>query len=216
MSPTPACRVSLDAAELEFMRDGVRIFGPLSFALVGGDLLAIGGPNGAGKTSLLNVLAGLLIQSAGSLRFNSQDMPSDAIPSSNRATGVALLGHLNGLKLDLSPRANLRFRDALCAGTNGDSIDDDLADVGLAGLEDVPMRGLSAGQRRRVAIAALVRNPAMLWLLDEPFANLDADGRTLVAGAIARQRQRGGIVVMSTHGADALPADARHLALAAV
>lgn len=180
-------------------------------------MLAIGGPNGAGKTTLLNVLAGLLMQSAGSLRVNSQDEFSSAAgPASIPGTGVALLGHLNGLKLDLSPRANLRFRDALCAGNQAVSIDASLAEVGLAGYEDLPMRGLSAGQRRRVAIAALVRNPAMLWLLDEPFANLDASGRALVARAIARQRQRGGIVVMTTHGADALPADARHLALVAV
>ena len=202
----PIASVSLNARDVVFARSGETIFGPFSLALCGGDLCAIGGANGAGKTTLLQVFAGLLAPTTGTV-----ELERDADGESGETCGhVALLGHLNGLKLDLSARSNLRFRESLTGADTSVTIDAALARVGLAGYEMLALRELSAGQRRRVALAALARSRAPLWLLDEPFANLDADGRALVADLIAEQRTRGGIVVITTHGIDALPADTQH------
>lgn len=210
MLPTsPIARVSLTARDLGFARAGETIFGPISLALRSGDLCAIGGANGAGKTTLLQALAGLLAPTTGSLAFESG---GDNTPGESYGR-VALLGHYNGLKLGLSARSNLHFRAALLGADSAVDIDDALTQVGLAGYESLALRELSAGQRRRVALAALVRSRAPLWLLDEPFANLDADGRSLVANLIAEQRGRGGIVVITTHGVDVLPADTQYVKL---
>lgn len=200
---------SLLVRDLGFARAGEPIFGPVSFALRGGDLCAIGGANGAGKTTLLQVLAGLLAPTDGSVEFSTHQ---DGAPSA-RGARMALLGHLNGLKLDLSARANLGFRESLLGIDPAMSIDAALARVGLAGYEALSLRELSAGQRRRVALAALVRDRAPLWLLDEPYANLDASGRSLVAAAIEEQRERSGIVVITTHGVEPLPAETLHVNL---
>ena len=200
---------SLTVRDLCFARAGERIFGPVSFALRRGDLCAIGGANGAGKTTMLQVLAGLLAPTDGSIAFGSPAEGSAPLPSPR----IALLGHLNGLKLDLSARVNLRFREALLGIDPSLSMDAALARVGLAGYEELSLRELSAGQRRRVALAALVRDRAPLWLLDEPYANLDAEGRSLVAAIIDEQRGRGGVVVITTHGVEPLPADTLHVSL---
>lgn len=205
----PPARLSLVARDLGFARSGESIFGPLSLALQGGDLCAIGGANGAGKTTLLHVLAGLLVPTTGTLVV---EQLANGVPAEGSGR-VALLAHHNGLKLDLSARANLRFRESLLGTVDDFTIDDALERVGLAGYESLALRELSAGQRRRVALAALARSRAMLWLLDEPFANLDAAGRTLVAELIAQRRAGGGLVVVTTHGVDALPADAQYVGL---
>ncbi len=200
----------MTARDLGFARTGETIFGPVTFVLRAGGLLAIGGANGAGKTTLLHVLAGLLAPSMGTLATEFGEVGH--APGSSR---VALVGHHNGLKLDLSARANLRFREALHGAEESQTVDKALAHVGLAGYESLALRELSAGQRRRVALAALARSRATLWLLDEPFANLDAEGRSLVSTLIAAQRERGGMVALTTHGADVLPADTTHCRLGA-
>ncbi|MEO6064604.1 MAG: heme ABC exporter ATP-binding protein CcmA [Lysobacterales bacterium] len=210
MLPTESTgRISLTARNLGFARAGETIFGPMSLGLRGGSLCAIGGANGAGKTTLLQVLAGLLAPTTGTVECAHE---ADGLPLES-AGRVALLGHHNGMKLDLSARANLGFRESLMSADKTVTIDEACARVGLAGYETLALRELSAGQRRRVALAALVRSRAPLWLLDEPFANLDQDGRSLVACLIAEQRERGGIVVITTHGVDALPVDTQHLKL---
>ncbi len=210
MSPAQStARLTLTAHDLGFARSGEAIFGPLSLALHGGDLCAIGGANGAGKTTLLQVLAGLLVPTTGTLAFEHS-----ANGKSVEACGrVALLGHHNGLKLELSARANLAFRESLLGAGQSISIDDALARVGLSGYESLALRELSAGQRRRVALAALARSRALLWLLDEPFANLDAEGRSLVSQLIEERRERGGLVVVTTHGVDVLPGDTQYVRL---
>ncbi len=207
--PSSPADFSLTVRELCFARAGERIFGPVSFALRCGDLCAIAGSNGAGKTTLLQVLAGLLAASEGTIDVRSelQGLPTPACPR------FALLGHLNGLKLDLSARANLGFRESLLGIDPALGIDQALARMGLSGYEALPLRELSAGQRRRVALAALMRDHAPLWLLDEPYANLDAEGRNLVASVIEEQRQRQGIVVITTHGVESLPDETVHVRL---
>jgi heme exporter protein A len=113
------------------------------------------------------------------------------------------LGHQPALKDDLTGRENLRFgaalRGATPPGSLGPAIDAALADVGAAALGDRPVRSLSTGQRRRIALAALRVSAARLWLLDEPVTNLDAAGQAVVASMVAAQLEAGGIVVAATH-----------------
>jgi heme exporter protein A len=186
----------IEARGLEFLRDEEPIFGPLNFALRAGEALAVEGANGAGKTTLIRVLAGLIEPSAGELRWHGVSVDAD-----NRALGgVALLGHSLGLKGELTPLENVRFRIALHGLRQGIAPHQALLSVGLQGYDDVPVRTLSAGQRKRVALAALLVSAAGLWLLDEPYANLDREGQCLVDRMLETHCRRGGAVVFTSHG----------------
>jgi heme exporter protein A len=196
MNPSPAAL--LECRGLAFARNEEPVFGPLDFALVPGEALQAHGGNGRGKTTLLRVLAGLLPASAGELRFDGHPVDRDHL-----ARGCAFLGHLPGHKAELSALENLQFSTALQAGT-GDA-GQALARVGLAGHEDSLARRLSAGQNKRLALARLLLSPARLWLLDEPYANLDLGGIALVDAMIAGHVAGGGAVLLTTHGAYAAP-----------
>jgi len=192
VSPPPL----IAARGLSFARDGEPIFGPLDLAVAGGGALVVEGGNGAGKTTLLRVLAGLLDPGEGEI--HRQGAP---LAGAGRVSGgIALLGHHLGLKADLSPLENLRFRVALSGARPGHTPEAALRSVGLEGYEDLPVRTLSAGQRKRTALAALLLDPAPLWLLDEPYANLDRDGQRLVDRMLETQCQRGGAAVFTSHG----------------
>jgi heme exporter protein A len=186
----------IEARGLEFVRDEEPIFGPLDVRVQVGEALAIEGANGAGKTTLIRVLAGLIEPSAGELLWHGQQVDAD-----NRALGgVALLGHNLGLKAELTPLENVRFRIALHGLRAGIAPHQALMSVGLSGYEDVPVRTLSAGQRKRVALAALLVSAATLWLLDEPYANLDRDGQCLIDRMLETHCRRDGAVVFTSHG----------------
>jgi heme exporter protein A len=183
----------LRARRLGFRRGEERIFGPLDIELAAGGVLVIEGGNGAGKTSLLRVLAGLL-------------PPADDDEEGQEAQvhlggSVALLGHSLGLTGELDALENLRFAAGLQGGSGGLSPTNALRGVGLEGYEDIPVGRLSAGQRKRVALARLLVAPAALWLLDEPYANLDPAGIALVNRLIERHNHAGGGVVLTSHGA---------------
>ena len=182
----------LAADALCFHRGDEAIFGPMSFVLDAGDVLMIEGSNGSGKTSLLRVIAGLLDASSGSVLRNGSQ--------ARQAGSLAYLGHLGGLKLDLSARENLRFATRLSGLRQGTSIASALMSVGLDGFEDTPLRFLSAGQRKRAALAGILLAPASLWLLDEPYANLDQNGHTLVDRLLETHGARGGAAVITSHG----------------
>ncbi|MCW5580262.1 MAG: heme ABC exporter ATP-binding protein CcmA, partial [Luteimonas sp.] len=158
----------IDVRELGFARNEVPVFGPLSFTVEPGEALLVQGGNGAGKTTLLRALAGLLDGARGDIRIDGRT--ADA---AGRARHVAYLGHLPGLKADLSSLENLDYLCGLLGRRPASTSEDALAMVGLAGFEDAPVRTLSAGQRKRLALARLWLSPAALWLLDEPYANLD-------------------------------------------
>lgn len=172
----------------------------LSFAVAAGRCLQVVGHNGAGKTTLLRVLSGLLEPDEGEVRWEGR--PVD-LRSPEFQREFAYLGHQPPLKDDLTGRENLRFSVALRGNLpvrGGDmAIDAALADVDAAGFSDRPVRSLSTGQRRRIALAALPLATARLWLLDEPVTNLDAAGQGVVAALVARQLESGGIVVAATH-----------------
>ena len=186
----------LQARALAFARNEEPIFGPLDFALRPGDVVLIEGDNGSGKTTLLKVLSGLLEPTSGEVLLH--DAPLTLAKLSHQ---VALLGHLLGLKLELSALENLRFAIGLGGLRSGITPQLALASVGLEGYEDQPLRMLSAGQRKRVALARLLLVPVALWLLDEPYANLDREGIELVNRLLDNHARRGGAALITSHGA---------------
>lgn len=186
----------IEARGLAFARGPEPIFGPLDFDVVPAKVLVVEGGNGSGKTTLLRVLAGLLEPTAGRLAWRGA--PRD--PWRPAPGEVALHAHHLGLKPDLSPAENLSFAIGLGGGRAAMPAAAALAAVGLEGYEDLPVRRLSAGQRKRAALAALLAVPTAIWLLDEPYANLDRGGHALVDRLIARQLRDGGGVVMTSHG----------------
>ncbi len=201
MPPTShAAAPLIDVRGLCFARNDVPVFGPLSFGVDAGEALLVQGGNGAGKTSLLRVLAGLLDGAGGEAWFGG----APAMPAS-RARHVAYLGHLPGLKADLSALDNLEYLCGLLGRRDSMDFEQALGVVGLAGYEDAPVRTLSAGQRKRLALARLWLSPAPLWLLDEPYANLDLPGIELVNRMVQVHLDGGGGALVTTHGAYAAP-----------
>lgn len=194
--PTAGPPSLLRARGLAFDRNDQPIFGPLDFHVDAGEALLVHGSNGSGKTTLLRVLAGLLQPSRG------QILVRDAPASAERiAQTCTLLGHLLGHKGELSACENLEFAQGLFGRRSGIDIEQALFDVGLAGFEDAPARQFSAGQRKRLALARLLLVPAPLWLLDEPYANLDLPGIELVNRLIGQHLERGGAALVTSHGA---------------
>lgn len=185
----------LEARALSFHRQDEPVFAPLSFQLNSGELALVEGDNGSGKTTLLRILAGLLHVGDGELFWRGQPMQRDTC-----AGDVLFLGHQLGLKTDLSPRENLH----VAAGLHGRHPERTsamvLADIGLYGYEDEPVRRLSAGQKKRAALARLLLLPATLWLLDEPYANLDRVGIAMVNRLLEQHTAEGGAALVTSHG----------------
>jgi len=181
---------------LAYARNDEAIFGPLDFTLNPGEIVLVEGDNGSGKTTLLKVLSGLLVQTSGEVLLHG-----NALTLAKLSQQVAMLGHLPGLKMELSAMQNLRFAVGLGGIRPGITPAIALAGVGLAGFEDQPLRLLSAGQKKRVALARLLLVPAALWLLDEPYANLDREGIGLVNRLLESHGRRGGAALITSHGA---------------
>lgn len=201
MPETPHARPPLLSAHgLSFARNDLPVFGPLDFDVADGEALLVQGDNGAGKTTLLRVLAGLLRADAGSIEVDGRT----ARPAL-RARAIAYLGHLPALKADLTAMENLAFLCGLHGRRRRQVPGEALAMVGLAGHEDVLARQLSAGQRKRLSLARLWLSPAPLWLLDEPYANLDLAGIELVNRMVQAHLRDGGAALVTTHGAYAAP-----------
>lgn len=185
---------------LSFMRNDEPVFGPLDFSVDGGEALLVQGDNGAGKTTLLRVLAGLLRPDSGVIEVDGQ--PADR---GRRARAIAYLGHLPALKADLGALENLEFLCGLHGRRPRQLPVSAMAIVGLAGYEGALARQLSAGQKKRLSLARLWLSPAPLWLLDEPYANLDLEGINLVNRMIGAHLRDGGAALVTTHGAYAAP-----------
>ncbi len=153
----------------------------VSFTLEAGGALLLTGPNGAGKSTLLRVLAGLIRPAAGRVLWRGEDMRADL------AAHVAYVGHQDAVKPGLTVAENLRF----AARVGGGAVEAGLAALGIADLADLPARMLSAGQRRRLALARLAVTAAPIWLLDEPTLGLDAGAVALVGALLAAHRASG-------------------------
>ncbi len=194
----------LEADNLECQRGERRLFSGVNFRLSGGELLYLQGKNGAGKTSLLRILTGLLPPETGEIRW--QGTPIKAQPDEYHAN-LCYLGHLNAIKEELTPLENL-LTSAQLANTPLSEDDglDALEQAGLAGREDLACKYLSQGQKRRVALARLIKDPRPLWVLDEPFVALDMAAVDWLAQIISTHLQRGGLAVMTTHQAVTIPA----------
>jgi len=185
----------LEADNLECLRGERRLFAGLSFQLEAGELLYLQGRNGAGKTSLLRMLIGLLPPEAGEIRWCGESIGSEAFRGE-----LCYLGHLNAIKEELTPLENLLATAHLAGETlSEDEALDALEQVGLLGREDLACKHLSQGQKRRVALARLVKEKRALWILDEPFVALDVAAVDWLSGLISAHLQRGGMAVMTTH-----------------
>ncbi len=196
-----------EARDLDCRRGGRDVFAGLSFSLAAGGALLLTGANGTGKSSLLRLMAGLLQPVGGAILWDDESIAEEPAAHAGR---LHYLGHLEAVKPVLSAAENLRFWAAL-RGHSAD-IGAALEHFSLAALAEVPGRLLSAGQRRRLALARLLASPAELWLLDEPSVGLDHASVGKLAEAIAQHRAGGGRVVVATHTALDLP-DAQPLAL---
>ncbi|MBS0297333.1 MAG: heme ABC exporter ATP-binding protein CcmA [Proteobacteria bacterium] len=180
------------------------LFDALSFAVSAGEAVALTGRNGAGKTSLLRAVAGFIRPAAGRIAF--EGAAGELEPEDARAAGLHLLGHQDGLKPGRTAGEELRFQ-ALWAGGDEASIAEAVKALQLEPLLGLEVRKLSAGQRRRTALARLIAAPRPLWLLDEPLAPLDADRRAGLGLLMERHLADGGLILAAVH--DLLPIPAR-------
>jgi len=186
--PTP-----LTVSDLSLERGGIPLISGLSLRVEPGEALVLLGRNGVGKTTFLRALSGVLRPASGDIRYGDT-------PAIKAAPAVCtFLGHDNALKPDESPRQSLAFWAELSGMT--ELIPKAMNAMGLKALADRPSRRLSQGQKRRSALARILVQNRPVWLLDEPAAPLDGDGREKLSAAVTAHRARGGLVIAATHQA---------------
>jgi heme exporter protein A len=196
--------MKLTADALACVRGGREVFSNVSFTVDAGALLLLRGPNGSGKSSLLRLVAGLVRKTEGRLDLEGAEVD---VPVAEYAHYV---GHLDTLKPALTVSENLSFWADMLGHRKMETAEA-LAQVGLAALADFPAGILSAGQRRRLALARLVVSERPLWLLDEPTTAIDAEARARLFDLIRAHLSGGGLALVATH--DELPFDTHALAM---
>jgi heme exporter protein A len=187
---------NLRAENLHLWRSERHVLKAVTLGVRGGELLQLTGANGAGKTTLLRALCGLNHLEEGRVFWNERDVREDR---EGFHASLVYLGHEPPLKADLSGVENLRFWAGLRRRITPAAIDAALVATGAAEFGVRPVRTLSAGQRRRVALAGLVLAAAPLWLLDEPTTNLDSGGQELVATLLEAHLHAGGLAIAAVH-----------------
>lgn len=197
MIAPPTALASLDVSGLACARGNRGVFKGLDFRIASGEALALEGPNGAGKTSLLRLLAGFLTPLAGTILLTMKDGRSIADPE-ERGRLIGWLAHQDGLKMQLTACENLAFYARLYGKPQSD-LERALDDVGLARARDLPGQYLSAGMKKRLALARLKLSGRPLWLMDEPLAALDVAAKALAADMIRVHCAHGGMVIAATH-----------------
>ena len=201
----------LRAENLHLWRSERHVLKGVGLTVRGGELLQLTGANGAGKTTLLRALCGLNHLEEGRVFWNDQDVRVDR---AGFHAALVYLGHEPPLKPDLSGVENLRFWTGMRRAVTGAAIDAAMLSTGAGEFSARPVRTLSAGQRRRVALAGLVLAAVPLWLLDEPTTNLDANGQELVASLVDAHLRAGGLAIAAVHhGLGIDPARLRELNL---
>lgn len=192
--------IKLNGSRLTLFRGDRCLFKGLDFALNPGELLLLEGPNGSGKTSLLRAIAGLIELESGTVYWNDEPVNKERQVFQN---SMVWMSHKVGFKGDLTLVDNLRFEASLRLTSNRDS-DEILQQLGLTKLKRLPLRSLSAGQQRRVALARMLLSSAPLWMMDEPASNLDQQGRELVTKLLAEHLRKRGMAIVAAHQ-DVLP-----------
>jgi heme exporter protein A len=187
----------LEAIHLGCIRGDRRLFRDLNFSLGPGSLLELRGPNGGGKTSLLRILCGLATPAEGEVRWNGTEIRR---LREEYFASLAYVAHVNGVKDELTAIENLLVGQRVAGHdlTNKEA-EAALERVGLSRQQNLTTRFLSAGQRRRLALARLLASNANLWILDEIFASLDQDGVDIARELIAGHLEAGGLAIAATH-----------------
>jgi heme exporter protein A len=203
--------MGLGVEQVHVWRGDRHVLKGVSLTLAPRQLLHIRGPNGSGKTTLLRVACGLLRPEQGEVRWGRE--PISRVRLEYQAV-LAYASHEPALKGDLTALENLRFAVGLKRRLSTDELRASLEQTGVAGCADLPARVLSAGQRRRVAMARVLAMGAALWLLDEPFTNLDTAGVELVSALLRSHVERGGAALVVAHQTLDLGVDSRCLDLA--
>ena len=199
----------LKAQSITCVRGDRLLFQDLNLEVRSGEACQIQGGTGVGKTTLLRILCGLSLPESGEVLWNEAPVHEDP---GKIQSDLVYIGHSNGIKLDLTPKENLTFALTLQSSIPDVSIDDALEQVGLSASQHLLCRVLSAGQRRRVAIARLYLSHAPLWVLDEPLGAIDAAGVQGIENAIETHLGQGGIAILTTHQ----PLRLQHAAIRAV
>jgi heme exporter protein A len=186
----------LVASQIECFRGERLLFRGLSLEVGKGEVLQVHGPNGSGKTTLLRILCGLTLANSGVIRWRDEDIAADP---ENYRRELIHIGHRDGIKMELSPIENLRVAQSLAVQPGPIGPEAALERFNLYGFEEVPVYALSAGQRRRVALARLLLNRACCWILDEPFTALDKAGIATMETLMREHALAGGVLVLTTH-----------------
>lgn len=184
------------AIGLECVKGYDSLFKDINFSLSPGEIMQIRGTNGSGKTSLLRILTGLSQPDAGEVFWNGTNIENE--PETYKEK-LIYIGHLNGLKADLSALENLELGRQYLSETNGKTTEAALEAVGLAGYEHILAHQLSAGQKRRVSLARLHLDIAPLWILDEPTTAVDTDGVQAFEQTVETHALNGGMVILTAH-----------------
>jgi heme exporter protein A len=184
----------LTATQLVCYRQQRSLFAPISFSLRAGETLLVEGSNGAGKSSLLRLIAGIATPAGGELQWQGQSLKAD----------LHYIGHSHGIRLGLTVTENIRLAGEL-AEQRITEIDPTLTQLLLSAEKNTPVQYLSAGQKRRVALAKLFLIPKIVWILDEPLTSLDITTQHLLLEKIKQHQQSGGICIMTSHQLVTLP-----------
>ena len=193
--------VLLQTRDLSCMRNDRLLFEHLDIGLEAGQMLVVDGPNGCGKTSLLRILTGLRLADGGEVLWRGE--PIDRL-AGDYFEQVNYVGHHDGVKHELSCLENLRLARAMGVPSQLD-LDDVLDRVNLYAYGETEAGSLSAGQKRRLALARLIATDAMLWILDEPFTSLDKASMALFSGMFEQHLLQRGVIVMTSHHDISLP-----------
>jgi heme exporter protein A len=186
----------LEARNLTLWRGERCLFEDMSFSLAAGELVHLRGPNGCGKTSLLRVICGLTLPESGEVLWRDSQVLSNR---TDFHAEMSYVGHRESLKAELSAEENLLHDLGLRRALEPGAVQEALKSVQLHHAMDIPSRSLSAGQKRRVSLARCLASKSRLWILDEPYTNLDIAGRTLVDSMMTNHLQQDGIVLLVAH-----------------
>jgi heme exporter protein A len=196
----------LETRDLGCIRNDRQLFERLNFALKAGEMLVVEGPNGCGKTSLLRILTGLRLADGGEILWRGEAIDRLA---GDYYEQVNYVGHHDGSKHELSCLENLRLARAMGVPSELD-LDDVLEQVNLYAYGESEVGSLSAGQKRRLALARLLATDSMLWILDEPFTSLDKASMEMFSILFEQHLQREGVIVITSHHDISLPTMAVH------